>query len=1207
MNARELLRRPAALAIAAALALAAPAARAACTYVPMASNATVTVSASPTVGDLATTYYLSPAWTVSAVRPSAGEDWDMTLYQGTAPDPQCVAVPLASSSLGGDVVDFVVGDLRAGRPTHLYPRFSRWSGSMNAQALWRESARSTIPNGYYQDYYFGTADDLVDAYEIALTAGQTYTVVFDRAATPNAKLFVFYNPGTGAYYAGRSSAYAMLTGTGTFTPPATGVYLFVVANDGRESGIYTFGVGSCTAPVTLTSGVPVETPRALENWTFSMPHPYWAAVAVRDGVYPEIEVGGGLSGPGYPNCLSDVKAASREDYGVNFVTIDFNSTPTGTYYATTNSLAGLGGQHVEFEGGADMLTVNAPQLHFTMAPEEVVRTYDIYLVAGTTYNFAFTAAGAITRMYLFRNPGGAYFGTPDDSEFWTSVYCQSYTAPSTGYYGVVVYKEESGGSSANLGVSTAPCACPGLLRDHVVATTSGPDSYYQLTSFAENWTVVGVRGANASDDWDLQVGTSATGGAAPTCINNLLASSGYSASAVDFVATNGTDDATGGYRFARAHHVGSASGTGVIQWSSDDGYLQVNDPYTVAPISSSNIVHLYQVYLQAGVPYTIDFLSGNPAVTAHVMENPGAQGAARGRASAIASGTGRFNCVPAVSGLHAIVIANDGAVSLNYGIRVARCTTPIALGAGAGYGVTSGVSMFSMTPAQPVWHVAGVQSSVADWDITASASLGTTFPNCLGSPLANSTASAYPYMDLVAADFHHAATGTPWYLQVVQFTEAPLRAATVEWEAASSSIEPNVVNPPWFTTDASHAVRVFDLPLTAGQAYTISLNHADAADLRVLLFRNGTGGSYWAGRASAAVELAAASGSVVYTAPASDVYGLVVVNDNAASDIYSVSVKYCPPPTALVRNAPVPATTMGFYSFLPRSYFWSGIGVRSSSDWDLEVSRNPTGGPPGNCFSASLAGSGLVGPVDFVVGDFNTGANPIWTTYYARPFEYAPNGVPGLVEFVEGYQVLNVNDPRVTGTTGPDHVMDMWDVFLLAGQSYNVFFTPGGYADTKLLLFRNPGGEYWAPRSQRVLEATGPVSYTAEVTGWHGLVVVNDNGATGSYALGLYPGGVAVEDGPQLPSVTALRGVAPNPARGEATIEYALHEAAPVRIEVLDMAGRRVATLEDGDRAAGTYRVPWARAGGAVPPGLYFVRLQVAGRTVGEKKVALVQ
>lgn len=76
----------------------------------------------------------------------------------------------------------------------------------------------------------------------------------------------------------------------------------------------------------------------------------------------------------------------------------------------------------------------------------------------------------------------------------------------------------------------------------------------------------------------------------------------------------------------------------------------------------------------------------------------------------------------------------------------------------------------------------------------------------------------------------------------------------------------------------------------------------------------------------------------------------------------------------------------------------------------------------------------------------------------------------------------------------------------------------------------------------------------------------------------------------------------PNPFRGETEIRYSLPETGPVRLEVFDVSGRRVAILVDGIREAGVHAVRWT-SGGA-PPGVYFTRL-VQGATSASWKMIL--
>jgi hypothetical protein len=84
--------------------------------------------------------------------------------------------------------------------------------------------------------------------------------------------------------------------------------------------------------------------------------------------------------------------------------------------------------------------------------------------------------------------------------------------------------------------------------------------------------------------------------------------------------------------------------------------------------------------------------------------------------------------------------------------------------------------------------------------------------------------------------------------------------------------------------------------------------------------------------------------------------------------------------------------------------------------------------------------------------------------------------------------------------------------------------------------------------------------------------------------------GIALDAGP-APTVVALA-LAPrrNPARGAVALDFALPRAGHVTLEVLDLAGRRVATLVDGLRPAGSGAATFDPSGGAA--GVYFARLR---------------
>lgn len=92
---------------------------------------------------------------------------------------------------------------------------------------------------------------------------------------------------------------------------------------------------------------------------------------------------------------------------------------------------------------------------------------------------------------------------------------------------------------------------------------------------------------------------------------------------------------------------------------------------------------------------------------------------------------------------------------------------------------------------------------------------------------------------------------------------------------------------------------------------------------------------------------------------------------------------------------------------------------------------------------------------------------------------------------------------------------------------------------------------------------------------------------------------VAVDE---LPAALDLSPILPTPSRGEARISFGLPRAERVTLEVLDLAGRRVAILHEGTLEAGRHQRVWRgerASGGPASAGLYLARL----RTVEGERV----
>jgi serine protease AprX len=141
------------------------------------------------------------------------------------------------------------------------------------------------------------------------------------------------------------------------------------------------------------------------------------------------------------------------------------------------------------------------------------------------------------------------------------------------------------------------------------------------------------------------------------------------------------------------------------------------------------------------------------------------------------------------------------------------------------------------------------------------------------------------------------------------------------------------------------------------------------------------------------------------------------------------------------------------------------------------------------------------------------------------------------------------------------------------------------------------GGDLWRVAVAPDAPPGHVVNFTiaASATGGCGAVAFSDT--VESAVAGVDPGTGA------LP-VLALAAVTPDPANGAATFSFAIRDPGHVRLMLYDVRGRRVRTLLDGARTAGTHRVAWEGRddrGAPAAAGIYLARLEGAGRSAQRK------
>jgi hypothetical protein len=154
----------------------------------------------------------------------------------------------------------------------------------------------------------------------------------------------------------------------------------------------------------------------------------------------------------------------------------------------------------------------------------------------------------------------------------------------------------------------------------------------------------------------------------------------------------------------------------------------------------------------------------------------------------------------------------------------------------------------------------------------------------------------------------------------------------------------------------------------------------------------------------------------------------------------------------------------------------------------------------------------------------------------------------------------------------PNAEPDLWYYTLHRGTSAD--FTPG------------PGNVIATPPDTGYADS-GPAG------GYYKLAAVDVNGNVSGYAL-VTPA-ITTDVGGDSPFAFAMEGARPNPARGgRISMAFTLPSAAPARLELMDVGGRRVASREVGSLGAGRHVVDLTD-GARLPAGLYLVRLTQGG------------
>jgi hypothetical protein len=254
--------------------------------------------------------------------------------------------------------------------------------------------------------------------------------------------------------------------------------------------------------------------------------------------------------------------------------------------------------------------------------------------------------------------------------------------------------------------------------------------------------------------------------------------------------------------------------------------------------------------------------------------------------------------------------------------------------------------------------------------------------------------------------------------------------------------------------------------------------------------------------------------------------------------------------------------------------------LRNGSDGDIYAQRILAGGTTATGFDADGVAICDATPGDQVfpqiVPDGAGGAIVTWLDY--------TNQIDAQV-----HAARLLNDGTVSA------LASLVDAAVEPGRVALHWYTPDGSVSSATVERAEAGGEFVA-LGEVLADGAGHLRYEdrtvqAGVTYRYRLAV--PDGATTTYL-----GQVTV----RVPATVSfgIDGFRPDPAVGEVSVGFALESAAPARLELLDVAGRRVLAEEVGPLGPGQHVLRLERAS-SLPAGVYLLRLTQSGRVVSTR------
>lgn len=194
-----------------------------------------------------------------------------------------------------------------------------------------------------------------------------------------------------------------------------------------------------------------------------------------------------------------------------------------------------------------------------------------------------------------------------------------------------------------------------------------------------------------------------------------------------------------------------------------------------------------------------------------------------------------------------------------------------------------------------------------------------------------------------------------------------------------------------------------------------------------------------------------------------------------------------------------------------------------------------------------------------------------------------------------------VTEPWVAGA-GPQHYEFLLNSLSAAVSAGDPDFTSLTILGGEGASFHSAGFTSYRPKGNGRfdVESSLDFGYRLAFAGKVGSLFEGRSGSTDTRAVAVAGSAPIVLAAPPRPSAGTLHvsEAMPNPTRGPLLVTFELPRAAHVSARVLDIMGRQVRLIEDGERASGVQAIAWDghdALGRRAAPGLYMVRLELNG------------